>query len=360
MSLLQSEKTAVQPTWGKSSRWVLRHLLFSENFILYLSMLYFLVLCIFIPRIASMQNISNISSNMWPLLAVVIGQMFVLILGGIDLSQASIMAVTSVVGSILMTSELDPVLFEKNPLWGIVLSAEGGPLGGSVLAVPLGVLAMLVVGSLIGLLNGTAVAKFKMPPFMVTLVSMIFFSGLAIYLTRSENITHLPGAYIAIGKGGIGSVPYSFFVTLCLAVFAYIILSRTIFGRWLYATGKNIRTSIVSGVPTERVTILGYVFSGFCAAVASVLYSARLEGGRPTLGENMLLDIIGAAVIGGISLFGGKGKVKWAVFGVLFFILLSNSLNMLNVSFFTVQIVKGSFILLAALIDVTRNRLLAQ
>ena len=180
MSLLQSEKKAVQPTWGKSGRWVLRHLLFSENFILYLSMLYFLVLCIFIPRMASMQNISNISSNMWPLLAVVIGQMFVLILGGIDLSQASIMAVTSVVGGILMTSELDPVLFEKNPLWGIVLSAEGGPLGGSVLAVPLGVLAMLVVGSLIGLLNGTAVAKFKMPPFMVTLVSMIFFSGVPV------------------------------------------------------------------------------------------------------------------------------------------------------------------------------------
>jgi len=195
---------------------------------------------------------------------------------------------------------------------------------------------------------------------MVTLVSMMFFSGLAIYLTRSENIIHLPKAYIAIGKGRLGFVPYSFFIAFVLGTAAHVILSRTLLGRWFYAVGKNVRASVISGVPAGRVVIYAYVFSGFCAAVGSILYSARLEAGRPTLGQNLLLDIIGAVVIGGISLFGGKGKVLWALFGVLFFTLLSNSLNILNLSFYTVDIVKGCVILLAALIDVTRTRLTAE
>ncbi len=331
----------------------------SENFILYLSILYFVVLWLFRPNIANAYNLGNISSNMWPLFTLALGQMFVLIVGGIDLSQASIMAITSVVGALIMTSELDPALFEKNVLWGVVISENGGLLSGGA-AVPVAVAVMLLVGILIGLLNGIAVAKLKMPPFMVTLVSMMFFSGLAIYLTRSENIIHLPKAYIAIGKGRLGFVPYSFFIAFVLGTAAHVILSRTLLGRWFYAVGKNVRASVISGVPAGRVVIYAYVFSGFCAAVGSILYSARLEAGRPTLGQNLLLDIIGAVVIGGISLFGGKGKVLWALFGVLFFTLLSNSLNILNLSFYTVDIVKGCVILLAALIDVTRTRLTAE
>lgn len=361
MRLRRSKKSEVVPIGGrKNVGGFLRHLLLSGNFVLYLSIIYFLVLWVFIPRMGSLRNISNVSSNMWPLFALVIGQMFVLILGGIDLSQASIMGIVSVIGGIMMTSELDPVLFEKSPLWGVLLSESGGPFGASSLAVPAGIIAMLITGSLIGLLNGISVAKFKMPPFMVTLVSMMFFSGLAIFLTKSENIMYLPKAYTVIGKGEVWFLPYSFFVALILAIVAHIILSRTVLGRWFFAVGRNLKASVISGVPVERTIILAYVFSGFCAAVGSILYSARLEGGRPTLGQNLLLDIIGAAIIGGISLFGGKGKVVWALFGVLFFTLLSNSLNMLNLSFFTVNIVKGGVILLAALIDVTRARLLTR
>ena len=295
---------------------------------------------------------------MWPLFTLVIGQMFVLIVGGIDLSQTSIMATTSVCGGMLMTSRLDPVLFEKSPFWGILLSAEGGPLAGNNWAVPLAILAMLTVGVLIGFINGISVSQFKMPPFMVTLVTMMFFSGLAIYLTKSENIIHLPGAYAAIGKGRIGFISYPFIIALLLALAAHFLTRRTVLGRWFYAVGKNIKTATVSGIPTKKVIITAYVFSGFCAALGSVLYSARLEGGRPTLGQNLLLDIVGAAVIGGISLYGGKGNVLCALFGVLFFTMLANSLNMLNLSFFTINIVKGGVILMAAFIDVTRTRLL--
>lgn len=332
----------------------IQRLLLSDHFILFLSLFYFFVLWLFIPRITGTRNLANLSSNMWPLLTLVIGQMFVLIVGGIDLSQTSIMAVTSVLGAMVMSGRLDPRLFEKNALWGTVLSENGGLLGGSAWALPLGISAMLLTGALIGLLNGLSVAKLKMPPFMVTLVSMFFFSGLAIYLTRSENIMYLPEGFIAIGRGSAGS----FFVALVLAVLAWLVLSRMVLGKWLYAVGMNIRTALISGVPTNKVIILAYVFSGFCAATGSILYSARLEMGRPTLGDNLLLDIIGAAVIGGISLYGGKGKVIWAVYGVLFFTILANSLNRMNLDFYTVNIVKGCVILLAALLDVTRVRLL--
>lgn len=348
---------------------VVSRVLLSDSFVLFLSLAYFLALWIFLPRLGSIRNLSNLSSNIWPLFVLVIGQMFVLIVGGIDLSQTSIMAITSVCGALMMTSRLDPELFARNPLWSVLISEQGGPLAGSAAAVPVGIAFMLLLGVLIGSANGLAVAKLKMPPFMVTLVSMFFFSGLAIFVTRSENVTSLPEGFLAIGqnylgripagRGSVGLVPYSFFAGLALAAGAWFVLARTILGRWLYAVGMNRRAAAVSGVPTDRVIVCAYAVSGFCAALGSVLYSSRLGAGRPTLGENVLLDVIGAAVIGGISLFGGKGKVRWAFYGVLFFVLLDSSLYMLNFKFYTVNIVKGIVILVAASLDVLRNRVRA-
>ena len=123
---------------GPGARTVIRRLLrrtvLSENFVLYLSLVFFIGLYVFMPYIASERNLANISSNMWPLLALVLGQMFVLILGGIDLSQTSIMALTSVIGAMLMTTQLDPDLFTKSPLWGLLLSTDGSPLSGTTIS----------------------------------------------------------------------------------------------------------------------------------------------------------------------------------------------------------------------------------
>lgn len=329
----------------------------SDHFVLVLTVVYFLLIWSIYPHMAARRNIANLFSNVWPLLALVIGQMFVLIVGGIDLSQTSIMAVTSVLGAMIMAGRFDPAKFESNPLWGVVFSQQGGLLAGSGWAVPAAIMLMLAVGVGIGFVNGMAVAKLKMPPFIVTLVAMSFFSGLAIYLTRSENIMHLPESFVAVGKGGIGPVPSAMLIAVTLAAFAFVILNLSILGRWLYAVGQNIRTARVSGVPTGRVVIMAYVFSGFCAGLGSILYSARLEAGRPTLGRNLLLDIIGAAVIGGISLYGGKGRVLAAVYGVLFFVVLDNSLNKMPLEFYSIDIIKGGIILLAALLDALRTRI---
>lgn len=355
-----------------------RRLLLSEYFVLYLIIAYFLVLIPFLPVLAQPQNLSNLLSNTWPLLVVATGQTFVLIIAGIDLSQGSVMALVSVVGAAVMATAASPQVLASSPLWGTVLSEGGGLLGGHPAAVPAAILAMLFVGGLIGLFNGVAVARFNMPPFMVTLVSLIFFSAFAIYLTQSNNIRDLPDAFVTLGKGDIVSlylgpqnesqiprrqiysfVTYPMVIALALAVAAHLLLSRTVFGRYVYAIGANRKAAEVSGVPTRRVIILVFMLSSLCATVASILYSARLEAGRPTLGGGtFLLDIIGATVIGGTSLFGGKGKVFWTFFGVLFFVLLSNSLNLMNLSSFHIDMVKGGVILAAALSDVARRRLL--
>jgi ribose/xylose/arabinose/galactoside ABC-type transport system permease subunit len=332
-------------------------IILSDHFVLVITILYFLLIWAIYPHMAGRRNLANLFSNVWPLLALVIGQMFVLIVGGIDLSQTSIMAVTSVLGAMIMAGGFDPAKFEHNPLWGTIFSEQGGLLAGSGWAVPTAILIMLITGIGIGLLNGIAVAKLKMPPFMVTLVAMSFYSGLAIYLTRSENIMHLPSSFIAVGKGSIDSVPSAMLIVISLAAISFVILNMSILGRWFYAVGQNIRTARVSGVPTACVVILAYVFSGFCAGLGSILYSARLEAGRPTLGRNLLLDVIGAAVIGGVSLYGGKGRVLSAVYGVLFFVVLDNSLNKMPLEFYSIDIIKGGVILLAALLDTLRTRI---
>lgn len=332
-------------------------LLLSEYFVLYLSIAYFLVLLPFIPVLGTPGNLANVLSNVWPLLAVAVGQTFVLIVAGIDLSQPAIIGLTSVVGATFLTSALNSVQFGQSPLWGWFLTEHGGPLAHAPLGVLTAVLAMLAVGALVGWINGVSVTGFHMPPFMVTLVTVTFFGALAIWLTKSENVINLPASYTAIGSRGWGVLSYALLISGGLALGAHWTLSRTVLGRWMYATGANPRTARVSGIPTGRVVLLAYVLSGICAAVGSLLYSTRLQLGQPTLGSNLLLDVIGATVIGGTSLFGGKGKIAWTLFGVLFFVLLGNTLNLLNLGFYTVNIVKGAVILAAAALDVARTRL---
>lgn len=315
-------------------------LLLSEYFVLLLSIGYFLILWPVTPGLVSGENLRNISSSMLPLLLVAIGQTFVLISGGIDLSVTSIVALSSVVGA-------------------IVMNADNGLLASSSLAAPAGVLAMLLVGMLLGLLNGAAVTRFHMPPFIVTLAVMMFFSGFSVWLTKSQNIRNLPDEFNAIGKGTWLFVPNALLVAAGVAVVAHIVLSWTLFGRWLYATGSNLKASIVSGVPVRQTILLAYVVSGVCAAIASILYTGRLETGSPVLGQRIFLDVIAAAVIGGNSLFGGKGKIAWTLFGVLFVTLLDNTLNLLGLSNFMILLVKGVVILFAALLDTVRNRVLA-
>lgn len=355
-----------------------RRALLSENFILYLTIIFFVVASIFFTTLSAPRNITNQLLNMWPLLAIAIGQTFVLILGGIDLSQGATMAITSTIGGLVMSTALDASTYDKSPLWGTLISESGGILGQDPNGWAVAVVVMLLLGLLIGWLNGTMITRFNLAPFMVTLVSSTIFAAFALWLTQSRNVANLPEPFLLLGNGDIISIflgpklnpdiarrdvlpliTYPALISLGLAVLAHFLLTRTSFGRQMYSVGTNRRASTVSGVPSQRVIIMVYMFSGFCAAVASILYSARLGIGQPSLGSgNILLDVIGAAVIGGTSLFGGKGTVKGTVFGVAFFVLLLNILNAMQLSPFIIDAVKGGIILIAALLDITRTRIL--
>lgn len=313
-----------------------RRAFLSEYLVLWLSIAYLAAVGPFTPGFFTAGNFGNILITLLPLFVVALGQTVVLITGGIDLSVASIIALTSVTGA-------------------MVMNGDNGWLAGHPLAVPIGIFLMLALGALLGLFNGAAIAVVRMPPFIVTLTAMMFFSGFAIWLTKSKAISNLPASFNALG----GHVWISFLITLALAAGTQSMLSRSVFGRWLFAVGHNPRTAHISGVPVNGIVIAAYIFSGFCAALSSVLYTGQAETGSPVLGQRILLDIIGATVIGGTSLFGGKGKIVWTLFGVLFLKLIDNSLNLLNLSLFAITMVKGAVILFAALLDALRNRFLA-
>jgi ribose/xylose/arabinose/galactoside ABC-type transport system permease subunit len=341
-----------------TTRGVIRHVFLSEYFVLYLSLAYFLLLAPFLPGFATIPNFTgNILGNMWPLIPIVIGQTVVLIVKGIDLSQGAIVGFTSILGAAVMTSRVKEVQFEKSVLWDSLLTPAGGPLAGSIAAAPVAIGVMLIAGGLIGLLNGLSVSRLRMPAFMVTLVTSTFFASVAIWMTRSYNIGALPDEFLVVGKGTFFVVPFAMIVALLTAIVVHTLLSRMVDGRWLYATGTNETAARVSGVPTKRAITLAFVISGVCAAISSVLFTARLEAGMPTLGSGtFMLEVIAATVIGGTSLFGGSGKVIWAFFGVFFFSILSNSLSLMGLSPFIFDAVRGTIILVVIVLEVVRTR----
>jgi ribose/xylose/arabinose/galactoside ABC-type transport system permease subunit len=301
----------------------------SDFLILWVALGYAGVLAPFTPGFLTAGNGVNLLLALLPLLLVALGETVVLITGGIDLALPSVLAVASVAGASVMSG------------------------GDGWVAVGVGVWVMLLAGGMIGLVNGVAVAGLRMPPFIVTLTTMMFFSGVAVWWTRAETVGGLPAAFNALG----GQLAWALVFAGLLAVGVHGLLSRTLWGRWLYAVGHNERASRVSGVPVVGVVISAYVLSGLLGGAGAVLFTAQAESGSPVLGERLLLDVVGAAVIGGTSLFGGRGKVIWTLFGVLFIKLIDNTLNLLGLSYFTIMMVKGGVILLAALLDGVRRRI---
>jgi ribose/xylose/arabinose/galactoside ABC-type transport system permease subunit len=185
-------------------------------------------------------------------------------------------------------------------------------------------------------------------------------SGAAVWyastVSDTVSIGDLPRGFTSLGYGTLFHMPIA--VLFCLGILALVrfVLTRTVAGRWLYALGQNAEAARISGVPTRLLTLAAFTASGFCAGLASMIYTSRLETGIPTLGQNLLLDIVGAAVVGGVSLFGGRGSIWMALGGAAFFCILDKSLQLLGLSLFIVLAVKGVTILLAAMVDAYRRR----
>jgi ribose/xylose/arabinose/galactoside ABC-type transport system permease subunit len=295
-----------------------------------LCVLTFVGFALAIPGFGTAANLAGILLASLPVLVLASGQTFVLVSGGIDLSAPSVVGLASIMGGIAMSADAPSV-------------AGVAPWSGPFLMVATGLLA--------GLLNGVSIGGLRMPAFMVTLAVGMFAGGLAVLLVRlavnTETMFNLPRAFVAAG----GTPVIAGLLAGGSVLAAHALLEGTIYGRMLRAVGYNPRAAAVSGVPVARVIAGAYMISGALAALAAILLTGSLETASPLHGRTLLLDVIGAAVIGGTSLSGGRGHIWGAALGVLFLGMLSNALTLLNVSDFVVTIVKGLLILVAAIVD---------
>jgi ribose transport system permease protein len=252
-----------------------------------------------------------------------VGMTMVILTAGIDLSVGSVLALTGVVVADLVQRG-----------W----------------ATPGALAAVLALGGLVGVVSGLITTKTRVPPFIVTLGMMTIARGLALIYTGGGPITGLPEDFRFIGTGFVGPVPMPIVIAGLVFLFGYMLLARTKAGEYIYAIGDNKVAARVSGVPIDRYITLVYAICGLLTALASAILVARLNGGQPSAGYGFEFDAIAAVVVGGTSLAGGEGTVVGTLLGVLFMEVLKNGLNILNVSPFYQQVVKGGVIALALLL----------
>ncbi len=274
----------------------------------------------------------NLRNVMWQSTAigiVAIGQTLVILTAGIDLSVGGMAALSAMVGG--------KVMVETN--------------------VALGILVTLLVATFIGTVNGVFVAYGKLAPFIVTLGVLSICTSLTYVISDQASIAGLPDSYRQLGRGEIGSLQYYIFIFIGLYVVGHIMLTRTRPGRFIYAIGSNEEAARLSGVNVRLFKTLAYVISGFLAGVAALILSGRLGVIDPDNGSGWELQSIAAVVIGGTSLFGGKGSLVGTVIGVFLIGVLNNGLNLLRVSPFWQGTAVGAVIILSVLLErIFRNR----
>ncbi len=286
------------------------------------------------------QNLINVIRQVSAIGVIATGMTFVIIINGIDLSVGSIVAVSAVVSaSLAQMSDASVIMFP-----------------GLHLPVLFAVVAGILVGGLLGLINGTLIAGFKIAPFIATLGMMTSARGIALIYSNGRPVSRLSPSYDWIGQGNLLFIPVPIWILAIVAVTAHLVLNYTRFGRHTYAIGGNEQAARVSGIRISKVKIGIFAVSGLLAGLAGVILSARIGSGQPTLGVGIELDAITAAVIGGTSFSGGVGTIWGTIVGALIIGIINNGLDLMNVSPFWQQVVKGAIIVIAIIIDERKNR----
>lgn len=285
-----------------------------------------IVITILNPSFMTTDNVLNILRQVSISALIAFGMTFVILTGGIDLSVGSTLALTGAVAATMLASGIDPVLT---------------------------ILAALLLGAVLGAVNGVIIAKGKVAPFIATLATMTIYRGLTLVYTDGRPVSDLGNeiTFQMLGKGYFFGIP----VPVCTMILAfavlYVIMHKTTFGRRVYAVGGNEAASKLSGINVDRVKIAVYSLTGMLAALSALILTSRLNSAQPTAGTSYELDAIAAVVLGGTSLTGGKGWIFGTLVGALIIGVLNNGLNLIGVSSFFQQVVKGIVILIAVLID---------
>jgi ribose transport system permease protein len=298
--------------------------------------LFALVLCVFAalsPKFFTGDNLLNILIQSSSTATVATGMTFVLLTAGVDLSVGAAMFVGAAVCGKLILS--------------------GQPLA-------LALAAMLGVGLLFGLVNAFCITRLRIIAFIVTLAMLFVGRGFALRITETRAM-NLPDAFLQLGAAKVAGIPAPVFVFAVVVVIAQLVLSRTPFGRQLYALGNNVEAARKAGVHVRRLTASVYVISGFCAALGGIITLTQLGAVGPKFGENYEFKAIAAAVLGGTSLFGGRGNVfPGTVLGAVLIQCVENGLVLLNADPYLYPLITSAVIFIAVLVDVLRSRLLEQ
>jgi len=295
----------------------------------------------------SVNNLITMTKHVAYNAILALGMLFVILKGGIDLSVGSTVGLSGIIAGVLLEGfgipSLDVVLYPA--VWVVVLCS-------------------LLIGTLVGFINGLLVTRFNVAPFIATLGMLYVARGTALLISNGATYPRLGGSeelgntgFGLLGGGRLLGVPNGIWIMIAFAIVALVVLRSTPFGRWVYATGGNERAAELAGVPVKRVKLWAYMISGFCAATAGIILTSELTSAAPQLGESFELNAIAAVVIGGAALTGGRGNVRGVLLGAFVIGFLSDGLVIVGVSTFWQTVIKGAVIVLAVMLDQAQQRI---
>lgn len=342
-----SEVTSQSPSSQRSSNWILRLLELRTYVALILVFLYFSVMA---PNFLSLDNAVLISKHVAINAFLAIGMTFVIITGGIDLSVGSVVGLCGMVTGFLLLNGIDFGLG-----WSIQFNTFEI------------VFMVCLVGIFVGWINGVLVTRLNVAPFIATLGTLYIARGAALLLSEGRTFPNLNGnpdygshTFPIIGTGTFLGLPVMIWLLVVVTLIAIYISRRTPLGRHIYATGGNERGAALSGVRVTRTKMFVYMFSGLMAAIVGIIIASQLKASHPATGEFFELNAIAAAVLGGTSMAGGRGRIWGTIVGAFVIGILADGLIMMGVSSFWQMVIKGLVIVAAVVIDQFQNRMQAR
>jgi ribose transport system permease protein len=282
------------------------------------------------PNFLTVFNLTNVLTQVSIVAIAGVGMTMVILVAGIDLSVGSVVALTGCLAALTLTN-----------------AGEYHTVGQAVIAI----LVATGVGLLVGLVNGFLVTVGQVPAFIATLATLVAVRGVTLLITDAAPVSIPDGPYIDIGRGFVGPVPIPVIVMILVFAVGYVILHRMRIGRRIYAVGGNIEAARLSGVRVNRVLLFVFAAAGLCAGISGVIVSSKLAGGLPAGANGFELDVIAAVVVGGTSLFGGRGRLLGTFVGALLIGVLGNGLVLMNVSDYWQRILTGAVIVGAVILD---------
>jgi ribose transport system permease protein len=291
--------------------------------------LLWIVLAFSTPSFWTYNNITNLLRQGAMTAILAIGETFVIITGGIDLSVGAVVGFTSVIIAWLLT--------HGYPIWGALIIT-------------------LAFGLVIGVFHGFGITKLGLPPFIMTLATLTALRGIGLLITNGSTISITNADFTGFSRGDFLGVPNLFWMVLVVAIPGYIFLHHSRYGRYLFAIGSNTEAARLSGVNTVRMIYIAYILSGLCAAFVGILLAARIGIGNATQAEGWELQAIASSVIGGTSLFGAVGSVYGPLLGSFILTTINNGANLLNVNSFWQRVITGVLIIVIVYFDGLRRR----